>query len=66
MQTEREHARALTRQAWSAFAKKGTPSVLLAIGLFIAMKHVQHHEAAQSTSFKNASKMFGGLKNPQY
>jgi hypothetical protein len=66
MLTEREHAKALNRQGWAILGKKFVPGLILSVGVFLIAKHTTIHEKRQMNMFYNRSKMYGGLKNPQY
>jgi hypothetical protein len=66
MLTEREHAKNLNRQGWAILGRKFVPAFIFSVGVFLLAKQTTMHEKKQMNSFANRSKMFGGLKNPQY
>jgi hypothetical protein len=66
MVTEMEYTRALNKRCWSLFFKRHTPVFVFAIVAGLYSKHCDLSEQARCNYFQNKSKMFGGLKNPQY
>lgn len=61
-----EYTRALNKRCWSLFFKRTTPFFVFGIFASLYGKHCDLSEKARSNYFHNKSKMFGGLKNPQY
>lgn len=66
MVTEIEYTRALNSKGWAFIARKISFPVVLCLAVFAYGKHCDLHYKERAKTFYNRSKMFGGLKNPQY
>ena len=66
MVSEIEYTRAINRKGWSFIIKKNAAPFLIGLAITIFAKHTELHQAQRCKTFYNRSKMFGGLKNPQY
>lgn len=66
MVTEAEYTKALNARSWAFIIRKASvPTFACAFAVLYAF-HCRKHENQTTTTFRNKSKLFGGLKNPQY
>ena len=66
MVDEITYTRNLNKQVWSLFFKRVGPPALICVGIALYARHMEQHHKARMNYFYNRSKLFGGMKNPQY